>query len=104
MPAPNLLSSLAGLSFRGHDAREAVQNLEVGEELTIEREPSNQYHGNAVRVIAADVHVGYIERNVADTMAVWYDEGYDYRCIVDDIPADWRKPLLRLEPIAPEHT
>lgn len=44
------------------NAGEFVASLEDGEELTLVREPDNQYDPNAIRVEAKGVKIGYIGR------------------------------------------
>lgn len=72
-----VFSPLVGVTFRGAEVKEIVKNLTAddGERLTLEREPTNPYDVNAVKVLCDGTHVGYIakENNIAVAMAL--DEG-----------------------------
>lgn len=56
-----------GLYYRPVEAREEVDNLELGAELSFELEPENQYDQNAVKVLIKETgtHIGYVPKNDA---------------------------------------
>lgn len=58
-----------GMHFRPPLAREICSTLEVGAELSLEREPENPHDPNAIKVIytleGEPIHIGYIERDKA---------------------------------------
>lgn len=67
------LPQLVGNNFRSEDARAALTQLKRGDNLRLERDPENPFHENAIKVIldseAGPLHLGFIERNVADDLA-----------------------------------
>jgi len=55
------LTKIVGNKFRGIDAKIAITKLNVGEELTYEREPANKYDPNAVAVYNSEaIMLGYV--------------------------------------------
>lgn len=83
MQFPNV--HVVGMHFRGPDAKEAAANLEPGQELRLEREPMNEYDGNAIKVFFSDLWIGYIERSQAAWIAPNMDEGRAFTCIVQEV-------------------
>ena len=75
---------LVGINFRHLDARTVASNLAEGDILTLEREPSNQFDINAIKVIHPESgeFIGYIARMVAAEIAVLIDQGKFYVCTV----------------------
>lgn len=70
---------IAGYKHRPIDAQAVVKGLEEGEQLFLEREPSNKYDPFAVKVIAADpdrTFLGYIPKRYSErvSMALVNDE------------------------------
>lgn len=65
-----ILTTIAGLTFRPASAKEAVDNLEIGDELRLEADFDNEYDSNAVKVIvdiddgdsSVDEFVGFIPK------------------------------------------
>ena len=52
------LYAIVGMKHRGTEA--LVASLPAGTPLTLEREPGNEYDRWAIKVVAKDVHVGYV--------------------------------------------
>lgn len=73
--------TLAGANFRPKEAKEALSELSIDDEVFLEREPDNAYDSNAVMVIDPDsnLHVGYVEKEVAKVIAPLLDEGKSYK-------------------------
>lgn len=69
------LAHLVGVNFRGGDVKSYVRNeLAVGDTLTLERDPYNQYDANAVKVLTHDgLWLGFIEATVAADVAPLLD-------------------------------
>lgn len=58
------LTSIVGVNFRPADAKQAVRDLAVGDEVYLEPEPDNAYDTNAIKVLTADdTFIGYIPRS-----------------------------------------
>lgn len=57
---------VAGICFEGRPdvVGDLVDNYNlIGSPVTLEREPTNQYDPNAVKVILKDKHIGYIPKD-----------------------------------------
>lgn len=92
-----ILTSLAGLNFRPASAKEAVDALNLGDELTLERDPTNEYDSNAVRVIdpASGEFIGFIPKVDNAEIAQALDDGLDVTCKVVSFLAT-RKPGFKV--------
>lgn len=51
---------ITGQRHKGQQAVAAIAAAKVGDAVTLEREPGNQYDAFAVKVVIGGVHVGYI--------------------------------------------
>ena len=94
---------VVGMHFRERDgvpAKSIVANFVPPVELTLEREPENQFDSFAVKVFYADQHIGYIEASSACFLAPWMDQGHAYKCVVDQLTERKNNlhPVVRLEP------
>lgn len=100
-----ILTTLAGLNFRPASAKEAVDNLELGATLRLQRDPENEYDSNAVQVLVetddadqGDVHcefIGFIPKVDNTEVAEHLDSDGEYTCTV----VSWlgtRKPGLKV--------
>lgn len=74
--------AVVGMHFRGDEAKALVASFVPPLELQLEREPSNQYDANAVKVLYHDTHIGYIERGQAAFIAAYMDDGWVPTCTV----------------------
>lgn len=92
-----ILTSLAGLNFRPASAKEAVDAIAVGDELTLERDPTNEYDSNAVRVIdpASGEFIGFIPKVDNTEIAQALDDGLEVTCKVVSFLAT-RKPGFKV--------
>lgn len=75
------MANLMGVNFRGAEIMDLVQTLQVGQDLTLERDPMNEYDGNAVKVIyqnaeGEDIFIGFVAKEVAAEIAPLMDSGY----------------------------
>ncbi len=87
---------LAGASFRHADAKAALADLAIGETLTLERDPTNKWDPNAIKVLVGEAFVGFIPKELAETVAVDMDHGRAVTCTVIDTD-EMLKPGLRLD-------
>lgn len=95
--------AVVGMHFRERDgvpAKAIVANFVPPVELNLEREPDNPYDAYAVKVLYKREHIGYIERSSACFLAPWMDQGYTYKCVVDELIERKNNlhPVVRLEP------
>lgn len=81
-------TKLAGTTFNGRD--EVIEELylsgqlDVGQELILQRQPYNASDSNAIAVLhpSNNEQLGWISRQVAQTMAPKIDAGTTYRAFV----------------------
>ena len=66
---------IAGVKFRGAEARERITALAPGARLTLRPEPDNEYDPNAVKVLAGGVHVGYLPKRDSQNVAKLIADG-----------------------------
>lgn len=77
------LAALVGVSFRPKETKEIVRELQMDDELRLEREPENQHDENAVKVVNDNGDfLGYVEKDVAAEIADRLDNGDEYTCSV----------------------
>lgn len=72
-----LQAPVVGASFRPSEAKDIIKQLTIGEFLSLEREPENQYDIWAVKVLVGDIHIGYVPRDTAPVVAAALDEGFE---------------------------
>lgn len=77
-------SKIVGVTFNGR--QQYISQLKAGEELTLKREPGNQYDRNAIALYdSRGNQLGYISRALASDMAPMIDNGSRYRICVSDV-------------------
>jgi len=74
MEAATHVFTLVGMKFRGKDIVALVDGLKDGQELTLEREPSNEYDAKAVKVMMGITHIGYIKASENATISAFLDK------------------------------
>lgn len=58
-----LMFEVAGLSYRPKEAQERAEILMSNESVYLEKEPTNPYDSNAIKVYSSDhVHLGYVPK------------------------------------------
>ena len=75
---------LRGSNFRPVEAQAVVLAFSEDDPLLLEREPSNQFDPNAIRVIEPNTthHVGYVAKEFASEIAPLMDAGATATCKV----------------------
>ena len=82
--ASSFHTKVVGVTFEGR--QDALAGLKAGDELVLEREPSNEHDPNAVAVRTADgTQVGYLKRIIAAALAPELDRGAAYSAVVSDV-------------------
>lgn len=71
--------TMVGMSFRGTER--LVRELPEGTALSLEREPTNRYDPNAVKVLMNDKHVAYVKGTEARSLAMHMDKKNETRRI-----------------------
>jgi hypothetical protein len=87
-------SPLAG--FRYYDAKQVWDDMQVGDALTLVREPHNAYDANAVRVEWRTHKLGYIPRTDNRAVAFHMDRGGAVEARISKLQAH-RNPRQRIE-------
>lgn len=77
--------TITGTYYRTLEEISRAENLKIGEELILIKEPTNKFDGNAIKVVTKDnYHIGYIPENLCRM----FNEilvGYEYRVLVNKI-------------------
>jgi len=100
---------LRGVNFRPTVAKEVVLALNVGDKLSLEREPSNKFDENAIRVLHPDEEaedsrfLGYVAKEVAVVIAPLMDEGTEYSAEVYSF-YNTITPVLFISPVKETET
>lgn len=89
---------LRGVGFRPIEAKEVVRKFQqhddmgIGVQLTLVREPDNQFDSNAIQVVdpETEIHIGYVAKEVAAELAPYMDEGRQFTCII----SGWMRDLM----------
>ena len=87
-------SALAG--FRYHAAAEVWDELRVGDQLVMQREPDNPHDANAVSLSWRGRKLGYVPRRENATLAWGLDRGEPLRARISRLSAH-PNPAKRLE-------
>lgn len=70
-----IICDLVGAHFRPAEAKEILKSLSVGDHLTLERDPENQYDQFAVKVMHNDEHLGFIPKTDNYELSRYLDQG-----------------------------
>lgn len=73
---------VAGVKF--HELHAIIKEVEEGERLTLEPEPTNPYDPNAVRILRGEVMVGFVPKKFSAEVAAEIEIGSPY-CVVTEI-------------------
>lgn len=91
-----MYAELAGVQFRPKETKEIVKMLNIGDELKLQRDPGNEHHVNAIKVLDEEGNwLGFVNKDVADEIAGRLDDGADYTCTVDTFLST-TKPQLKI--------
>jgi hypothetical protein len=74
---------IAGFQF--HEGPELIEDLQVGAELHLVREPENRHDARAVAIHFGAAHVGYVPRECNRTIAQLLDQGAPLFCLITDV-------------------
>ena len=96
-----LETAIAGMGFHVEDEQEEenLQKLVPGTELTLYREPDNQYDEWAIAVYyGEDDMLGYVTRYKNETIARLMDAGKKFIAVVDEETAETKDRRKRMAP------
>src|SRR5262249_11028115 len=82
-------TKLAGVSFEGRQDR--IAGLQLGTELTLQRQPENQYDANAIAVHYGALQMGFLSKGIAKHLAPHIDSGARYRARVESLTGGGEK-------------
>ena len=75
-------SKVVGVSFEGR--QDIIANVVEGDSLILEREPSNAFDPNAIKVMWQGKCIGYISRDLARDLSDRMDKGFEYEVKVSE--------------------
>lgn len=92
-----MLTEIRGLRFRGPEARNVVSMLQPGDPIGLDRDASNEYDANAVRLLAEGTWIGYVQADLAVIVAEYMDQGQLPRAWVSGQNAPNGTPYVEIE-------
>ena len=93
---PTIQCTLAGANFRPSEARAVCKALNIGDELDLEADPTNEYDSNAVKVIAEGEFIGFIPKTDNGPIVAALNRGEEVRVSVVAFESSI-KPVLEVE-------
>ena len=84
---------VAGVRF--HKLNTCIKEIEVGQKLTLEPEPTNKFDPNAIKILYKDIMLGYVPAKLAAEVLVSIELG-KVECTVKQINPT-KKPWERLK-------
>ncbi|HTU69634.1 MAG TPA: helicase-related protein [Candidatus Baltobacteraceae bacterium] len=82
-------TKLVGVSFEGR--QDTIAGLRAGTELTLQRQPQNEYDPNAIAVLYGELQLGFIKRDIAKHLAPAIDAGARYRTRAESLTGGGEK-------------
>jgi signal recognition particle subunit SEC65 len=74
---------IAGVQF--HDMKKVLNDLKIGDELDLIREPDNKYDPNAVRIEFGGVMLGYVPKKFSAEVSGALEIGVELECVIDKV-------------------
>ena len=69
---------IAGVQF--HQAKTVINEIEVGDEILMEPEPSNKYDPNAIKLMYGDTMLGYVPAKFSGSVSAFLETADDPIC------------------------
>ena len=88
---------VAGVKF--HELHTVIKEVETGERLTLEPEPTNPYDPNAVRIYRGEVMLGFVPKKFSAEVTAEIEIGSPY-CVVTEVTPSakpWNQLKVRIE-------
>lgn len=93
-----ITTEVVGIKHRGQAALAVVRSLDPAQEVRLEREPTNNYDPNAIKVHATSklapggTHIGYLPATQAAWLGAMMDNGLVLRAFVEYVNASPANP------------
>lgn len=91
-------AAVVGTKFRGQEALDAIQKMNEGDVVRLERDRANEYDASAVQVHFLGVFVGFIPKVANPALAAAMDAGAQPVAIVTKAPVV-RGRFIQTEPM-----
>ena len=82
-------SKIVGVSFEGR--QDTIAGLRVGTDLTLQRQPDNQFDPNALAVYYGALQLGFVRKQIAKHLAPLIDDGAQYRARIESLTGGGEK-------------
>jgi hypothetical protein len=92
-PPYEFLMEIAG--FQYHYGMQLERDHLMAMPMTFEREPTNTHDGNAIKIMAGQILIGYVPRPFCNFISNWIDRG-TIIALVDRIDGQISKPTVKL--------
>jgi hypothetical protein len=79
-----IFTKVVGSTFT-KNGQQIISGLKTNESLTLVREPSNQYDKNAIKILARNEPIGYVNAEAARSLAERMDNGEQFNCVVEQV-------------------
>ena len=89
-----LMTEISG--FRHHAGMNIREDLHPGDIVSLDKEPTNEYDPNAIKVLRQNVHIGYIDRVITGDFHLWMDEGRIKSVQIERINGQPERPQIFL--------
>ncbi|MGL4848361.1 MAG: HIRAN domain-containing protein [Clostridium sp.] len=76
-------TKVAGVTFNNRQS--LIRNCYPNQELKLIREKNNAYDKNAIGIYHGNRHLGYVNKNLASSLAPQIDSGTHFRCYVSEV-------------------
>jgi len=83
MVGETMHTKVTGVTFENR--QDIIKDIKKDDDLQFEREPSNPFDANAVKVMWKDKCIGYISRDFAKDITLRLKQGYEYEIKVSEI-------------------
>jgi len=91
-----IICTLAGASFRPAEAKAALRTAAIGDVVSLEPDPENEYDAFAVKVIFAGHHIGFIPRSDNTVIAEALTSGDEFSASIVAFESAL-KPVLEID-------
>lgn len=79
-----IYSKISGVTM-GANRQLYASRCYKGQELELVREKTNPYDSNAIAIYAGNNQLGYVKRDLAETLAKELDKGNTFKCTVEEV-------------------